>query len=71
MSNKPTNCDFVCQNSLEACDDAIKRYETFLSQMDTNDEKINTVLSFGQRLCDEDHYAADKINKKGENIDER
>ncbi|XP_033634187.1 spectrin beta chain-like [Asterias rubens] len=58
-------------NSLEACDDAIKRYETFLSQMDTNDEKINTVLSFGQRLCDEDHYAADKINKKAENIDER
>ncbi|XP_038072907.1 spectrin beta chain, non-erythrocytic 1-like isoform X2 [Patiria miniata] len=58
-------------NSLEACDDAIKRYETFLTQMDTNDEKINTVLSFAQRLCDENHYAADKINKKAENIDER
>ncbi|XP_022091369.1 spectrin beta chain, non-erythrocytic 1-like [Acanthaster planci] len=58
-------------NSLEACDDAIKRYETFLTQMDTNDEKINSVLSFGQRLCDENHYAADKINKKAENIDER
>ena len=59
------------QNSLEACDEAIKKYEHFIDQMATNDEKINTVLSFANRLCDEDHYAADKINKKAENIDER
>lgn len=39
--------------------------------MDTNDEKINNVLGFGQKLCDEDHYAADKINKKCESIEER
>ncbi|XP_030854304.1 spectrin beta chain, non-erythrocytic 1 isoform X1 [Strongylocentrotus purpuratus] len=58
-------------NSLEACDEAIKKYEHFIDQMATNDEKINTVLSFANRLCDEDHYAADKINKKAENIDER
>ncbi|XP_071833448.1 spectrin beta chain, non-erythrocytic 1-like isoform X4 [Apostichopus japonicus] len=57
--------------SLEACDEAIKKYENFLNQMDTNDEKINNVLGFGQKLCDEDHYAADKINKKCESIEER
>lgn len=57
--------------SLEACDEAIKKYENFINQMDTNDEKINNVLAFGQKLCDEDHYAADKINKKCENIEER
>ena len=62
---------FFGQNSLEACDEAIKKYEHFIDQMATNDEKINTVLSFANRLCDENHYAADKINKKAENIDER
>lgn len=72
----PISCwlDYVLisgQNSLEACDEAIKKYEHFIDQMATNDEKINTVLSFANRLCDEDHYAADKINKKAENIDER
>ncbi|XP_071480653.1 spectrin beta chain, non-erythrocytic 1-like [Diadema antillarum] len=58
-------------NSLEACDEAIKKYEHFIEQMATNDDKINTVLSFANRLCDENHYAADKISKKAENIDER
>lgn len=39
--------------------------------MDANDEKINAVLQFANRLIDENHYAADKIHKKAENIDER
>jgi len=40
--------------------------------MDANDEKINAVLTFANRLMEEDgHYAADKIHKKAENINER
>ena len=62
---------FYLQTNLEACEDAIKRYEQFLDQMATNDEKINSVQAFANRLCDENHYAADKVNKKAENLDER
>ncbi|XP_072024969.1 spectrin beta chain-like isoform X3 [Amphiura filiformis] len=57
--------------SLEACEDAIKKYEQFLDQMGVNDEKVNSVMAFANRLCDENHYAADKVNKKAENLDER
>lgn len=39
--------------------------------MDANDEKINAVLTFANKLIDDNHYAADKIHKKAENIDER
>ncbi|XP_071963526.1 spectrin beta chain-like isoform X2 [Antedon mediterranea] len=58
-------------HSLEAAEEAIKKHENFISQMDNSDEKINTVITFANKLCDENHYAADKINKKAENIDER
>ena len=39
--------------------------------MDANDEKINAVLTFANRLIEDNHYAADKIHKKAENINER
>lgn len=39
--------------------------------MDANDEKINNVLQFAHRLIEDNNYAADKINKKAENINER
>ena len=39
--------------------------------MDANDEKINNVLQFAQRLIDENHYAADKVQQKADNINER
>ena len=66
-----THCLPLLQQSLEACEDVIKKYEQFLDQMSTNDEKINSVMGFANRLCDENHYAADKVNKKAENLDER
>lgn len=39
--------------------------------MDANDEKINAVLQFANRLIDENHYDRDKIHKKAESINER
>ncbi|XP_013410395.1 spectrin beta chain-like [Lingula anatina] len=60
------------QTSLEAAENLIKQHEAFITTMDANDEKINLVLQFAERLVDdENHYAADKISKKAENIDER
>lgn len=39
--------------------------------MDANDEKINAVLQFANRLIDENHYDREKIHKKAEAISER
>ena len=60
-----------CQNTLEAAENLIKQHEAFITTMDANDEKINGVMQFSQRLLDEGHYAADKIHRKAENINER
>ena len=59
------------QNTLEAAENLIKRHEAFITTMDANDEKINAVLTFANRLIEENHYAADKVHKKAENINER
>ncbi|XP_052768377.1 spectrin beta chain-like isoform X4 [Mya arenaria] len=58
-------------NTLEAADNLIKSHEAFITTMDANDEKINAVLTFANRLMEDGHYAADKIHKKAENINER
>ncbi|KAJ8308165.1 hypothetical protein KUTeg_013039 [Tegillarca granosa] len=58
-------------NSLEAAENLIKSHEAFITTMDANDEKINAVLQFANRLIDDNHYAADKVHKKAENINER
>lgn len=39
--------------------------------MEANDEKINAILQFAQKLCDDGHPASDRIAKKGENIRDR
>lgn len=57
--------------SLEQAENAIKRHEAFLTTMDANDDKINAVVQFAQRLEDEAHFAADKAHKKAESIGER
>ncbi|XP_026477327.1 spectrin beta chain isoform X2 [Ctenocephalides felis] len=57
--------------NLEQAENQIKRHEAFLTTMEANDDKINSVVSFANKLCDEGHYAADKVQKKAENIDER
>lgn len=59
------------QHSLEQAENLIKQHEAFITTMDANDEKINNVLQFAQRLIDENHYAADKVQQKAESINER
>lgn len=56
---------------MEQAEDLAKRHETYLATMEANDEKINAVVAFAQRLCDEGNFEADKIHKKAENITER
>ncbi|XP_056020672.1 spectrin beta chain-like isoform X17 [Ostrea edulis] len=58
-------------NTLEAAENLIKAHEAFITTTDANDEKINAVLQFANRLIEDQHYAADKVHKKAENISER
>ncbi|KAI6170719.1 Spectrin beta chain [Aphelenchoides bicaudatus] len=57
--------------SLEQAENLLKRHQDFMTTMDANDEKIRMVVMFGDRLCNDGHYAADKIHKKARNIQER
>ncbi|XP_046664582.1 LOW QUALITY PROTEIN: spectrin beta chain-like [Homalodisca vitripennis] len=57
--------------NLEQAENLIKRHEAFLTTMEANDDKINSVVQFAGRLCDEGHFAADKVSKKAENIADR
>merc|ERR1719461_2071947 len=58
-------------SNLEQAETLMKRQEGLLTTMDASDDKINGVLTFAERLIQEDHYAADKITKKMEEISER
>ncbi|CAG0894530.1 unnamed protein product, partial [Darwinula stevensoni] len=58
-------------SNLEQAEILIKRHEAFMTTLEANDEKINAVIQFANRLCDENHFAADKIGKKAESIAER
>ncbi|NP_001171782.1 beta spectrin-like [Saccoglossus kowalevskii] len=73
LLNKQDNflTKYEAPTNLEAAEEAIKKQENFLQTMDANDDKINSVIAFGNRLCDDSHYASDKIYKKCENLDER
>lgn len=42
-----------------------------MTTMDANDDKIKAVIMFGDKLCKEGHYAANKVFKKTRNIEER
>ncbi|KAK0158327.1 hypothetical protein PV328_009343 [Microctonus aethiopoides] len=57
--------------SFEQAENMIKRHEAFMTTMDANDDKINSVVQFAARLVDEGHFASDKVRKKAENISER
>lgn len=57
--------------SLEQAEQMLKRHQDFLTTMDANDEKVKMVVLFGDQLCNEGHYAADKVHKKARNIQER
>lgn len=36
-------------------------FQDFMTTMDANDEKIRAVGMFGDQLCQDGHYAADKV----------
>ncbi|CAH0560832.1 unnamed protein product [Brassicogethes aeneus] len=57
--------------TLEQAENQLKRHEAFLATMEANDDKINGVIQFSQKLCDEGHFSADKIAKRADNIEER
>ena len=54
--------------NLEQAEILMKRHEGLLTTMDPNDDKVNDVLSFADRLLQEDHFAPDKIPRKLEEI---
>jgi spectrin beta len=58
-------------HSLEEAELYKKRHQDLLMTMDANNEKIYSVVLFGDQLCNDGHYAADKVHKKARNIDER
>ncbi|XP_045479704.1 spectrin beta chain isoform X5 [Harmonia axyridis] len=57
--------------TLEQAENLLKKHEAFLTTMEANDEKINTVVLFAKKLQDDGHFAADKIGKRADVIDER
>jgi len=57
--------------NLEQAESLIKKHEALLTTMEANDDKVNGVLQFAQRLVSEQHFAADKIGRKADDISER
>lgn len=53
---------------MEQAENAIKEHEAFLTTMEANDDKINSVVQFANRLVEERHFDADKIQRKAESI---
>ena len=65
-------CYFIVnQATVEAVKDAIKKHEEFNKKLDANDEKVDAVIDFANRLASHDHYASQKILDKANDIDER
>ncbi len=58
-------------SNLEQAESLIKKHEALLTTMEANDDKVNGVLQFAQRLCSEQHFASDKISRKADDISER
>lgn len=58
--------------SLEEAENLIKRHEDFLTRMEANDDKINNVIIFGQRLVQQGQVKdPPKISSKVENMSDR
>lgn len=57
--------------NLEQAENQLKRHEAFLTTMEANDDKINTIVQVANTLADKDHFDADKISKRASNIKER
>ncbi|RVE39883.1 hypothetical protein evm_015467, partial [Chilo suppressalis] len=50
--------------NLEQAENLIKEHEAFLTTMEANDDKINSVVQFANRLVEERHFDADKVQRK-------
>ncbi|XP_031552905.1 spectrin beta chain, non-erythrocytic 1-like isoform X2 [Actinia tenebrosa] len=57
--------------TVEAVQELIKKHEEFTKKMDAQDEKINQMIQFAQRLANEGHYAQDKITEKAQSLHDR
>ena len=42
-----------------------------MKKLDANDEKVDAVIDFANRLANNNHYASEKILEKANDIDER
>lgn len=57
--------------NLEQAENQLKRHEAFLTTMEANDDKINTIVQVSDTLVEKQHFDADKIHKRAENIAQR
>ncbi|KAJ6218483.1 hypothetical protein RDWZM_009640 [Blomia tropicalis] len=58
-------------SNLEQAEGLIKKHETFLNTMDANEDRVRNVLQFADRLKNQNHFDADKIGRKADNIRDR
>uniref|UniRef100_A0A3Q0RHB8 Spectrin beta chain n=1 Tax=Amphilophus citrinellus TaxID=61819 RepID=A0A3Q0RHB8_AMPCI len=57
--------------TLEGAEAAIKKQEDFMTTMDANEDKINSVVEAGRRLASDGNINADRIQEKFASIDDR
>ncbi|CAF3404439.1 unnamed protein product [Rotaria sp. Silwood1] len=57
--------------SLDDVEGLIKKHEDFFTTMSANEDKIQGVCSFAQRLCQENHYLGDRILSRASVINDR
>ncbi|XP_037917699.1 spectrin beta chain isoform X4 [Hermetia illucens] len=57
--------------NLEQAENQLKRHEAFLTTMEANDDKINTLIQVAESLVEKEHFDADKIHKRAMNIAQR
>ncbi|XP_055307281.1 spectrin beta chain isoform X2 [Sitodiplosis mosellana] len=57
--------------NLEQAENQLKRHEAFMTTMEANDDKINQIVQVADTLVEKEHYDADKINKRAQNVNER
>uniref|UniRef100_A0A8C7UYP4 Spectrin beta chain n=1 Tax=Oncorhynchus mykiss TaxID=8022 RepID=A0A8C7UYP4_ONCMY len=57
--------------TLEGAEGAIKKQEDFMTTMDANEEKINSVVEAGRRLASDGNINADRIQERAASIDDR
>ena len=67
----PTTPGLARQYTPEAAENQIRQLEAFITTMDANDEKINSVQHLAHQLINDNHYAADKIQRKADSLQER